>query len=145
MWVINRSISKLFPIKAAFGCINSIFKDLSASIVCARKSSYDIWDSNPKKQYLASWINLNLWAASCHGVCIMKWSKSVSFIRVGHFYTVNCLNLPGLPFNIVSANQRLTTSAPWSMTRVMMMQLSSETMQNRRFNWETSDWVSRIR
>lgn len=42
---------------------------------------------------------------SCHGVCIMKWSKSVSFIRVGHFYTVNCLNLVGLPFNIVSANQ----------------------------------------
>lgn len=31
----------------------------------------------------------------CHGVCVMKRTKSVSFISVGHFCKVNCLNLYG--------------------------------------------------
>lgn len=42
----------------------------------------------------------------------MKWTTSASFIRVGHFYTFNCLNLPGLRLRssrLIKA--RLTTSA----------------------------------
>lgn len=87
---------------------------------------------------------------SCHGVCIMKWSKSVSFIRVGHFYTVNCLNLVGLPFNIVSANQgpvnyiRRASGRP--MTRAMM-QLSHSSIMHRIASSidTTSDLVSRMK